>query len=504
MRMKFALLICSAPLAFSLAASADDASSSSSDGITAEADAGPTDPDAGVVDVDSRPGDDDRPPIEVEGDTAPSLVDGGVGETDAGAVVEPGAELSAPTDASLPTAEANDTLSTEELEAISRAVGADAAKGDGPTTTPSEIPTPTAFTQGAMRFFQSMNPDMSLILDVAGALFSTPTNIQTGGHDPRVMGFNLQQLELHVASNVDPFFRFEANIVFAQFGVEVEEAYATTLALPYRLQARAGQFLTRFGRMNPTHPHSWSFADQPLVLGKFFGSEGNRGLGAELSWLAPLPWYVELVGSTTGAAGECCARSYFGGRDLGVRSPLDVLATVAVKQFFPMGEDFSAFFGVSAQSGPNPNGRMSRTEIFGTDLYLRYRPVDSPGRTSLAFQSEALVRRRQVPGDVLSDAGLYAQVVAQFMLQWELALRIDAVTGVLDDPLDPEWTGLRTRSSVQATYYPSHFSRIRLQAAYGTPGDGLAPVHETLITDPVWSCFVALEFLVGAHGSHDF
>jgi hypothetical protein len=482
MRVFVALLVCSATAAFSMSARGSDSAPSTMPF---------GDVDGGVFAQDA----------DGAADGSASPDDGGDGDAEAEPVVEAEARAPAAADDDVVVDEA--ALSAEELEAIARAVGADAALDESPAAE-SEMPSTTAFTQGAMRFFQSMNPDMSLILDVAGALFSTPTNIQTGAHDPRVMGFNLQQLELHVASNVDPFFRFEANIVFAQFGVEVEEAYATTLALPFQLQARAGQFLTRFGRMNPTHPHSWSFADQPLVLGKFFGSEGNRGLGAELSWLTPLPWYVELVASTTSAAGECCARSYFGGTDLGVRSPLDVLATVALKQFVPFGEDFSAFVGVSAQSGPNPNGRMSRTELFGTDVYLRYRPVDSPGRTAIALQTEALVRRRQVPGGVLSDAGFYAQLIAQFMLQWELALRVEGVTGVLDDPLDPEWTGLRTRTSVQATYYPSHFSRIRLQGAYGTPGDGLSPAHETLITDPVWSCFIALEFLVGAHGAHQF
>ena len=66
--------------------------------------------------------------------------------------------------------------------------------------------------------------------------------------------------------------------------------YAAPL-LPHSLQARAGQFLTRFGRLNPTHPHTWDLVDQPFALGRVFGSEGNRGAGVELSWLTPLSWY---------------------------------------------------------------------------------------------------------------------------------------------------------------------------------------------------------------------
>ena len=117
------------------------------------------------------------------------------------------------------------------------------------------------------RAFQSLNPDLSFIADVALSYFSDDDPLMAGGHDPKETGFTLQQLELAVGAAVDPYFRFDANIVFSQFGVEIEEVYATTLGLPWNLQARVGQFLTRFGRINNSHPHSWDFVDQTLVIG---------------------------------------------------------------------------------------------------------------------------------------------------------------------------------------------------------------------------------------------
>ena len=146
----------------------------------------------------------------------------------------------------------------------------------------------------------SFELDLAFILDVAGAWFSDEP-LQTGAHDPSDTGFHLQQLEMSIGANVDHLFDLRANLVFSAFGVEVEEAYGRTLALPGGLQARMGQFLTRMGRLNATHPHAWSFVDQPLVNGTFLGSEGSRGLGAEVSWLAPTPWYVELLASATDA-----------------------------------------------------------------------------------------------------------------------------------------------------------------------------------------------------------
>ena len=435
------------------------------------------------------------PPPEAAAPTTPETPHALAADAPAHAPAPPVSEVKPATDPATPEPTA------EELEALKKALGADQA------ATPSA---PASGAQGgagnwsfnyssaqnqAAQMLQSMNPEMALIADVAGAWFSSDDNLQLGGHDPKKTGFTLQQLEMSLGASVDPFFRLDSNIVFAQFGVEVEEAYATTLALPFNLQMRFGQFLTRIGRQNNTHPHSWKFVDQPLVHGKFFGSENNRGLGLETSWLVPLPWYVELVGSATDSVGDCCARSYLGGSGLTIAGPQDVLATAALKQFFPFSNDLSLLWGLSLQGGPNASGQGNRTEIYATDVYLRYRPVNDPGRGSLNLTAEGFHRRRQVPGAVLADAGYYAQLVGQFALQYELGVRAEGVSGVADDPLDPTWTGFAQRYSLQASYYPSHFSRLRAQAGVTLPPDG---------RDPIWSAIVALEVLIGAHGAHTF
>ena len=48
-----------------------------------------------------------------------------------------------------------------------------------------------------------------------------------------------------------------------------------------------------FGRINAMHPHVWDFADAPLVNGRLLGPDGLRGVGAQISWILPLPcWSV--------------------------------------------------------------------------------------------------------------------------------------------------------------------------------------------------------------------
>jgi hypothetical protein len=301
---------------------------------------------------------------------------------------------------------------------------------------------------------------------------------------------------------VDPYFRFDTNVVFSLSGVEVEEAYGTTLALPGALQARFGQMLHRFGRLNASHPHSWDFVDQPFALGRVFGAEGGRGLGVELSWLAPLPWYVELVATTLGAGGEAQARSFHGADDLGVETPADLLYVTALKQFFPLGHDWSLASGLSSALGPNPTGRDNRTDVFGADLYLKYRPITRASHATLALQSEWIYRRRQIPDDLLWDVSGYAQLVWRFAKRWACAGRWDYGSPAFDrtggassaDPLDPEWIDSRHRVSANVSFWPTEFSRFRLQGSRDAPG----------WRDPIWATFLAAELVTGAHGSHPF
>ncbi|MCE9667223.1 zinc-regulated TonB-dependent outer membrane receptor [Myxococcus stipitatus] len=407
-------------------------------------------------------------------------------------------------DAGAPTSDVPPGLTPEEMAEIEKAFGGDTQQGvPSSTSAPPDskpgggLPLSIPGAGSGTNFL-----DLSFILDVAAAGFSSKEPLQGGAHDPTRNGFNLQQLELSIGSVVDPYFRFDANIVYSQFGVEIEEAYGTTLALPYSLQVRAGQFLTRFGRMNATHPHAWDFVDQPFAMSRVFGGEGNRGLGVELSWLAPLPWFVEVTGSATDATGEATARSFLGASNDRVLSPLDLQLTGAVKQFFPLSDDLSLMWGLSAATGPNPTGYRNRTDVYGTDLYLRYRPITAASDTLVTLQVEALYRRRQVPDDVLTDYNGYAQLAWRFSQRWATAARYELGTAahgqdgkVAADPLDPEWTKNRDRVSVNLTFWPTEFSRLRLQAARD---------DARWRDEADYSVFLALELVTGAHGAHAF
>jgi hypothetical protein len=404
------------------------------------------------------------------------------------------ADEPAPAPASQPAAEsqpsdddADTGLSPEEQAEFDKATKADSAA----------MPASVA-PAGGGRAVQSLNPDLSLITDVALAWHGGGPTLEQGGHDAAENGFNLQALELSINHTVDPYLRFDSNIVIGKDGVEIEEAYGTTLALPYKLQARAGQFFTRFGRLNATHPHAWDFVDQPFALTRVFGGDGNRGLGLELSWLTPLPWYAELVVSATDSRGASTNRSFHGADTAEPGSPADFEWLATLSQFWELGPNLSLMWGLSSATASNAQG--GRTEVTGTDVYLKYRPITRQSDTIVSLQSEWLWRHRGVSGGSLDDVNGYAQVFWRFARRWGVAGRWEAggapsvSGGLVSDTLDPEWIGLRQRAAGSLTFWPTEFSRLRLQAW----GDFAA------WQDASYGAALSIEYVVGAHGAHKF
>ncbi|MFP4600270.1 MAG: zinc-regulated TonB-dependent outer membrane receptor [Persicimonas sp.] len=372
----------------------------------------------------------------------------------------------------------------------------------------------------AVSAVQSMNPDISLILTTAGAWSSGEADLR-GGHDPQDTGFNLQGLELAIGADVDPYFRFDSAILFSLFGVEVEEAYATTLALPWQLQARAGQFKTQFGRLNPTHLHSWRFVDQPLVNAKFFGGESLRGMGAELSQIVLwMPGTFRWYAAAQNISGEATGRSFVPASD-DIDTLADLTVTLRAEEFVELSRDWDLLAGASWANGRNKTGRGNRSEIYGLDTYLKWRSRTAGGLQEVGWQTEAMVRRRQIPGGVLEDFGLSSWLAWRPGRHWETALRYEYVSGVdpegedsslfggsifsdagpsgVVDPLDPEWTQARQRGALQLSYLPSHFSRLRLQYSL----DHL-PYRQGGLDELVHTIFLQAEVVAGAHGTHAY
>jgi hypothetical protein len=199
--------------------------------------------------------------------------------------------------------------------------------------------------------------------------------------------------------------------------------------------------------------------------------------------------------SATEARGDCCNRSAWGALDATLSGPGDLAWTFALKQFADLGRDWGLSFGLSLQLAPNATGAGNRTAIAGADLYLRWKPTGASGRTSVDLAVETLMRARSLPGRVLEDWGTFAELRWLIDANWGLSGRFEQVSGLDADPLDPAWTGSRTRVALAADWYPSHFSRLRLQVAEDLMAWRPEPVHALML---------GLEVVTGDHGSHGY
>lgn len=361
---------------------------------------------------------------------------------------------------------------------------------------------------------QNLNPDLSFIFQGGWAWTSVDPDDDgddrgndlglQGGPDPKKFGFFFQALELNVQAAVDPYLDFQANIVLQPNGVVVEEAYGRTLSLPARLQVRFGKFKSRFGRVNEFHVHRWHFSTWPMVNAKFFGPRGLNGMGVEVSQLLPFPWYVEWLVAVQSFAGVRQGRSFVndGNRIDGV---LDLTVSSRVEQFFALSSEWSLQWGLNYAVGRNdaePEGAPGgfRTDIATTDVYLKWKSTRTGGRSAVGWQSEAMYRRRETPGGVLEDAGVYSQIYWAPTRRWEVGARYGYTSeagGPPRDYLDPEWIHGRHRTITALTHYPTEFSQFRLEYV-------MTELPSDFPQERLHMVIVRAQLVTGAHGAHEF
>lgn len=221
----------------------------------------------------------------------------------------------------------------EALEAQKTAVPATTTVPTAPAAAWSPSQPITLARSGA----NYLNMSFDTLVNFGWSSKADVSQLQLGDHDPSQRGFSLRNAEISLDGAVDPYFKAFGNIVLKldnhnETEIELEEAYVLSTSLPANLQVKAGQFFAEFGRQNATHPHTWAFVDEPLVMGRLLGGDGLRNVGARLSWLAPTPFYTEfLLGVFNGGGGTTFSfrdpdNTY--GRtpvDRGLRGPQDLL-----------------------------------------------------------------------------------------------------------------------------------------------------------------------------------
>ena len=404
---------------------------------------------------------------------------------------------------------------------------AGATPASEPLAQTSSASTSTPAFAGARPGSAYMNISFGTLIDAGWSSAADPSaQLELGDHDPIKRGFALRNAEIAVDGAIDPYFKGFANIVLKLDGnnqtqIELEESFLQSTSLPANLQLKVGQYFASFGRQNPQHPHTWAFVDQPLILGRTFGPDGLRSIGTQLSWLAPTPFYTELFLSVLDGQGgtafsfrnpgnpDSDGVNRYAGRatlDRTLRGAQDLLFVPRIASSFELTDTQTLLVGLSGAIGPNDTGPHRRTEVYGVDVFWKWKPADAAqGFPYITWQTEALYRNFQAGADPLApvplaaetlrDRGFYSQVVYGFVPRWNAGLRLDFVTGndAAFDASNP-YRGARYRISPELTFLPSEFSKIRLQYNFDH-GDLFGNAHS------IWMQF---EFGLGAHAAHKY
>jgi hypothetical protein len=400
------------------------------------------------------------------------------------------------------------------IDSLTAALAALAARVD----TVASQPAPAAAAPASGSY---MNVGFVSLTDAGWSTAKNIPALQLGDHDPKVRGFTLPNSEISLDGNVDPYFKGFSNIVFklndrGETEVELEEAFGITQSLSHNLQLKFGQFFPDFGRQNAQHPHSWAFVDDPLVLARMFGPDGLRSQGIRLSWLLPTSFYTEaavsVMNSSNGTAFSFRSdesSEIHGGVpvDRPVNGPGDMLIVPHVSSSFDLSDTQTLLVGASGAFGPNNSGDSARTAIYGVDGYWKWKsPTAAAGFPFFSLQGEALLRNYEaaarqsaanplvsLPAETLRDGGVYAQALWGIRPRIVAGLRADLVNGNDAAFTIPE-RAERFRLSPNFTWYPTEFSKFRIQYNYDD--------RKTIGTDH--SLWVQFEFLLGAHAAHKF
>ncbi len=322
-----------------------------------------------------------------------------------------------------------------------------------------------------------------------------------------------REVELSLFGQIDPFARAEVRIEAGEdargtaTNLSLAEANITLMTLPFNTQLKLGQMRNRYGWSNQIHEHDLPWTDRPGVLRAYFSDNGVVEKGAELTWVADLPFYLEaLVGAFNGDNDVAFGR----GR---ISEPL---LTGRLRTFFELGDEHGIQLGTSVAHGLTADRR--RSTLPGFDVRYKYRPEGwlHPLVTA-GGEGVWSIRRAEVTRDVTIDTdadgipdttltlgnhrtdtrfGYYVYGELQPFRRWAFGARYDETEQLV--------RGREKAFEPYVTFWPSEFLRFRggYKLTERSSDVGFSTNQATARHVDEW--FLQATFILGAHPAHPF
>ncbi|MGH9668795.1 MAG: hypothetical protein ACRD3A_01610 [Terriglobales bacterium] len=327
---------------------------------------------------------------------------------------------------------------------------------------------------GAPANAKLLNPDISMIGDF----------IATAGGNPFNPGPALEfhEAELGVQAVIDPYAKGDFFLSFGEEGVELEEGYITFTGLPKGFVARVGKMRSAFGVVNTLHNHTLPWIDRPLVTENLVGGEdGINDAGFSINRILPAPKGIFL--EATGQVFRGDSADVFQSHQ---RSDLSYVGRL--RGYKDLTEATNLDIGLSYARGHNDVGTNFLTQLFGTDVTLRWKPLRRAVYHSFLWRSEFVWSERQQLPTTQRAFGFYSAADYRLNRRWTVGGRFDRSDRARKENLTDNGF------SAVLTYWPSEFSQIRTQYRFTRFGEG-KDANELK---------VQLLFSLGAHGAHPF
>jgi hypothetical protein len=316
----------------------------------------------------------------------------------------------------------------------------------------------------------------------------------------------LQEVELQVSSNADPYLRLDLSLVghthAGQMEVGFENAFISSLAIP-NVTLRAGQFLVAFSKANEQHMHAWHFITAPLPLVGVFGSDHLIGTGLSAEYLAPVPFFAELTLQTFKPR---WTSHDHGATDVHVDEDdvhaaeeaapgLELTHLARLKTFFEFTDNTTLELGGSALVSEDEHEDLA--VVWNANMTVKWVPASAARYTSLEWLTEYI--SASPDGQTLD--GLYTGLRYQTAQQWWLQSRVAAMH--LSD------LGDIFRAEALLAFAPSERTAVRLQYAVDrlhdhAEDDGDQGEHAVPETSLAHEVFLQLIVAIGSHPAHAY
>jgi hypothetical protein len=298
---------------------------------------------------------------------------------------------------------------------------------------------------------------------------------------------SLQESEVSLQAIVDPYARADFFLAIGEEGIEVEEGYVTFSGVPGGFVPKVGKMRASFGRVNQFHNHTLPWVDRPLATFKLLGGSleeadvGIKDAGLSVSRILPAPEGLFL--EATGEVFRGDSGSLF---KVSTRSDVSVVGHF--RGYGDLTESTNLEAGGSYARGHNDLGSSFITQLYGTHITLRWRPLRRAIYHSFAARAELFWSRSEEIAVTQRAFGWFGSLEYRLGRRWFVGGRYD-------------WSE-RARNAAQhdsggsfvLTYWPSEYNQIRGQLRRTRYAEGTT-ANEFLFQ---------FLFTLGAHGAHPF